>query len=149
MFHVRCRSSLIRVTTRGITCLSPPTCGKRYVVRPMLWRGNKFHFRCYATLCADMSAWLYRIAYILSASRPYSLDEERAPGDGEDAVLPDELVHVSNLAVNKHTRGHPGQASRSPPLPWRHHLDCLGATTSIALTGVDLLTGLLPLLSLR
>eukprot|EP00752_Nemacystus_decipiens_P008983 g8020.t1 len=90
---------------------------QRYVARPLLWHGRKFHFRVYALLRADMSAWLYRTAYILSASRPYSLGNttnggansaaefEGAPGTG----FADELVHISNLAVNKHTAGHPGQ----------------------------------------
>ncbi|CAM9431262.1 unnamed protein product [Pylaiella littoralis] len=91
---------------------------QRYVARPMLWRGRKFHFRVYALLRADMSAWLYRTAYILSASRPYSLGKEKddgragavAEGDGvQREGFADELVHISNLAVNKHTEGHPGQ----------------------------------------
>lgn len=89
------------------------------MARPLLWHGRKFHFRVYALLRADMSAWLYRTAYILSASRPYSLGKnadggnssaaefEGAPGTG----FADELVHISNLAVNKHTEGHPGQVS--------------------------------------
>lgn len=86
----------------------------------MLWRGRKFHFRVYALLRADMSAWLYRTAYILSASRPYSLGREKddgragavAEGDGvRREGFADELVHISNLAVNKHTEGHPGQVS--------------------------------------
>lgn len=76
----------------------------------MLWRGRKFHFRAYALLRADMSAWLYRTAYILSASRPYSLKGVGASGgDGRGAGFADELVHISNLAVNKHTDSHPGQ----------------------------------------
>lgn len=76
----------------------------------MLWRGRKFHFRCYAALSANLSAWLYRTAYILCASRPYSLAVApgKANGTGWDGLV-DELVHVSNLAVNKHTDGHPGQ----------------------------------------
>lgn len=90
----------------------------------MLWRGRKFHFRVYALLRADMSAWLYRTAYILSASRPYSLrrknGDERAGAAAEGNGVrregfPDELVHISNLAVNKHTEGHPGQASYDRP----------------------------------
>lgn len=66
-----------------------------------------------------MSAWLYRIAYILPASRPYSLGKEKGGGNssgGEFEGAPgtgfaDELVHISNLAVNKHTVDHPGQVS--------------------------------------
>lgn len=89
----------------------------------MLWRERKFHFRVYALLRADMSAWLYRTAYILSASRPYSLGRRCDGGsggvgtaaDGDSNVrregFPDDLVHISNLAVNKHTEGHPGQVS--------------------------------------
>lgn len=86
----------------------------------MLWHGRKFHFRVYALLRADMSAWLYRTAYILSASRPYSLGKNAGGGTGSatepegtpGSGFADELVHISNLAVNKHTAGHPGQVSR-------------------------------------
>lgn len=87
----------------------------------MLWQGRKFHFRAYALLRADMSAWLYRTAYILSASRPYALegndrhlDDVRVGAGVADmhrAAFADEFVHISNLAVNKHTEGHPGQVS--------------------------------------
>lgn len=92
---------------------------QRYVARPMLWRERKFHFRVYALLRADMSAWLYRTAYILAASRPYSLgrsDDGRVGATAEvEGVrregFADELIHISNLAVNKHTKGHPGQVS--------------------------------------
>ncbi len=98
-------------------CISTPL--QRYVARPKLWRGRKFHFRAYALLRADMSAWLYRTAYILSASRPYHLRTNSDGGGGlgaaaevgnaQAAGFADELVHISNLAVNKHTEGHPGQ----------------------------------------
>ena len=87
---------------------------QRYVARPLLWRGRKFHFRAYAAVRADMSAWLYRTAYILCASKPYSLGE--ATAEGVQAGLTDELMHISNLAVNKHTEGHPGQVSPIDPL---------------------------------
>lgn len=65
-----------------------------------------------------MSAWLYRNAYILCASRPYTL------GDGgmEGIDLADELVHISNLAVNKHTKDHPGQVSG--PIGFVRRLGC-------------------------
>lgn len=101
-----------------LRCIPPSR--QRYVARPLLWHGRKFHFRVYALLRADMTAWLYRTAYILSASRPYSLRKENDGGSssgGESEAAPaatgfaDELVHISNLAVNKHTAGHPGQVS--------------------------------------
>lgn len=79
----------------------------------MLWRGRKFHFRCYAAVAADLSTWLYRTAYILCASRAYSLAEgQQSMLGGGVAGIPDELMHISNLAVNKHTKGHPGQVKR-------------------------------------
>lgn len=83
------------------------------MARPLLWRGRKFHFRAYAVVRSDMSAWLYRTAYILCASKPYSL--RGASTDGLQADLTDELMHISNLAVNKHTEGHPGQVSSIDP----------------------------------
>lgn len=83
----------------------------------MLWKGRKFHFRCYAALSADMSAWLYRTAFVLCASRPYSLEnDDQIAVEGGHAGLADELVHISNLAVNKHTEGYPGQVSFKAPL---------------------------------
>lgn len=65
-----------------------------------------------------MSAWLYRTAYILCASKPYSLGGGggEATAEGVQAGLTDELMHISNLAVNKHTEGHPGQVSLIDPL---------------------------------
>eukprot|EP00903_Cladosiphon_okamuranus_P010040 g9520.t1 len=117
---------------------------QRYVARPLLWHGRKFHFRVYALLRADMSAWLYRTAYILSASRPYSLGEENAGGNSsgrEVEGIPgtsfaDEMVHISNLAVNKHTVGHPGQVpcdlpSEYPAL-WPRMLELLRSLVQAA-----------------
>ncbi|CAM9612040.1 unnamed protein product [Hapterophycus canaliculatus] len=103
----------------------------------MLWRGRKFHFRAYALLHADMSAWLYRTAYILSASRPYSLKGVGASGDaGRGAGLADELVHISNLAVNKHTDGHPGQVPcdlpKEYPALWPRMLELLRSLVQAA-----------------
>lgn len=70
-------------------------------------------------MTADMSAWLYRTAYILCASRPYSLENSQEVGEAQSG-LTDELTHISNLAVNKHTEGHPGQVSPSLSYPPRH-----------------------------
>ncbi|CAM9193019.1 unnamed protein product [Chrysoparadoxa australica] len=75
---------------------------QRYVARPLLWNDRKFHFRAYAVLGAAMKAWLYTGAYILSASKAYHLS-------AASPDLADDLVHITNLAVNKHTPGHPGQ----------------------------------------
>lgn len=98
-------SCVVFVCTDKNTMLYVFKTEQRYVARPLLWRGRKFHFRCYATLSADLSSWLYRRAYILCASRPYTLGR----GAKAETGLADDLVHISNLAVNKHTKGHPGQ----------------------------------------
>ncbi|CAM9903066.1 unnamed protein product [Ectocarpus sp. 6 AP-2014] len=119
---------------------------QRYVARPMLWQGRKFHFRAYALLRADMSAWLYRTAYILSASRPYSLGGNDSRDDGvrvgadvadmHRAAFADEFVHISNLAVNKHTEGHPGQVPCDLPSEygalWPKMLELLGSLVDAA-----------------
>ena len=63
----------------------------------MLWRGKKFHFRCYSLLQADMSTFIYQKAYILSAGLDYDINDE------------DSRKHISNLSVNKRIPGHPGQ----------------------------------------
>jgi len=71
---------------------------QRYVTSPLLWRNKKFHFRCYSLLMSDMSAFLYNHAFILTAGVDYD----------EDTVV-DIRKHVTNLSVNKHIPGHPGQ----------------------------------------
>ncbi|CAM9554675.1 unnamed protein product [Choristocarpus tenellus] len=81
---------------------------QRYVINPMLWRGHKFHFRLYAALSAGLQSWMYKKAYLLSASHLYSVVQ----GGTE---VEDELMHISNLATNKHTKGHPGQVPCNLP----------------------------------
>ncbi|CAN0287922.1 unnamed protein product, partial [Phaeothamnion confervicola] len=72
---------------------------QRYVCRPLLRAGKKFHLRAYLLWRADGAAWLYRRAYALAASRDF---EAHAHED-------DELVHITNLSRNKKTEGYPGQ----------------------------------------
>lgn len=68
-----------------------------YIQNPMLWRGKKFHFRCYSVIRGDLSAYVYQDAFILSASRDY-----------DDSCM-DTTIHLTNLSVNKRSPGHPGQ----------------------------------------
>lgn len=75
---------------------------QRYVARPMLWKGKKFHFRCYSVIRADMTALLYQMAYILTAGLKYSRND-----DSVDAM--DSRRVITNLSVNKAIEGHPGQ----------------------------------------
>lgn len=70
---------------------------QRYVHRPLLYKGKKFHFRCYSILNADMSALVYQKAFILTAGLDFSYDDT------------DLKRHVTNLSVNKHFKNHPGQ----------------------------------------
>lgn len=74
---------------------------QRYVARPMLWKGKKFHFRCYSVIRADMTALLYQMAYILTAGFDYTKD------DSVDTM--DSRRLITNLSVNKAIEGHPGQ----------------------------------------
>ena len=73
---------------------------QRYVARPMLWKGKKFHFRCYSVLKADMTALLYQMAYILTAGFDYL---------NESVGTMDSRRLITNLSVNKAIEGHPGQ----------------------------------------
>ncbi len=75
---------------------------QRYVARPMLWKGKKFHFRCYSVLRADMTALLYQMAYILTAGYDYANNESM------DTMM-DSRRLITNLSVNKAIEGHPGQ----------------------------------------
>lgn len=95
-------------------CGPTPSPIRRYVHDPLLVDGRKFHFRCYSWLGGDMSAQVYRHAYILMAGVPYAA--ATSPGTaatnsgGAYSVAGVDLrQHVSNLSVNKHIAGHPGQ----------------------------------------
>jgi hypothetical protein len=73
---------------------------QRYVNNPLLWRGTKkFHFRCYGSIHADMSAMLYRHCYVLTASADFDISD----------TCVSNFKHITNLSVNKHSPGHPGQ----------------------------------------
>ena len=63
----------------------------------MLFRGKKFHFRCYSTISATGMAMVYQKAFILSASLDFDYNDD------------DVRKHVTNLSVNKRFVGHPGQ----------------------------------------
>jgi hypothetical protein len=79
---------------------------QRYVHSPLLVEGKKFHYRCYALLMADMSAYMYRHGYILRAGLDYHCSGAGGGGGSEGLDL---CRHISNLSVNKHIPGHPGQ----------------------------------------
>ncbi len=81
---------------------------QKFASRPLLFKGKKFHFRCYSMLRGDMSAMLYRMAYILTAGYTYNKTADgTAPGDQVGDMDPRKLI--TNLSVNKHIEGYPGQ----------------------------------------
>lgn len=78
---------------------------QRYVNKPLLWQGTKkFHFRCYAFMQENGAAWLYDMAFILSAGWEYNTEGGADP-----------RRHVTNLSVNKHLPHHPGQVPCNIP----------------------------------
>jgi hypothetical protein len=84
VFHRGVRDSVLaRLQTRELYVV------QRYVLEPLLYQGRKFHFRCYALITATLVPYLYRHAYILAASNPYSLEDSA------------DLTHLTNLSVNK------------------------------------------------
>ena len=95
---------IMNATNHRDVAASLPTAGgddyviQRYAPDPMLWQGKKFHFRVYAAMRADASAWVYQRAFVLTAGVAY---DGEAPGDVNK--------HISNLSINKHLHGHPGQ----------------------------------------
>lgn len=74
---------------------------QRYVHNPLLIQGKKFHYRCYAMILGDMSGHVYQHGYVLRAGLAYDCQR-----DGTELDL---CKHISNLSVNKHIPGHPGQ----------------------------------------
>ncbi|CAM9655530.1 unnamed protein product, partial [Ectocarpus fasciculatus] len=70
---------------------------QKYVDRPLLWKGKKFHLRCYSMIMADLTALVYEKCYILTAGKDYQTDTA------------DISSHITNLSVNKHIPGYPGQ----------------------------------------
>ncbi len=81
---------------------------QQYLTQPFLHENTyKFHFRVYAALrLAEVQpnkyvfqAWTSRFGFILRAAKPYHLLQQ-----GND-----ENIHLTNLSLNKHMPGHPGQ----------------------------------------
>jgi hypothetical protein len=81
---------------------------QKYVPRPLLYKGKKFHFRCYTMLRADMSSLLYHMAYILTAGYNYNNKKGGVGADDNDVSM-DVCTLISNMSVNKHIEGYPGQ----------------------------------------
>lgn len=71
---------------------------QKYVENPLLYCGKKFHYRCYACIFGDMSSYIYSHAFILTASNEYNKNNAN-----------EILTHITNLAVNKKSKSHPGQ----------------------------------------
>lgn len=89
-----------------ISCVNIISRICRYVDRPRLWQGKKYHYRCYSLLQANMSVYLYSKVFILTAGLDY------IPSDSTDtspSVVPETSRHITNLSVNKRFKGHPGQ----------------------------------------
>lgn len=92
----------------------------RYVPRPLLWHGKKFHFRCYSLLRADMSAFLYKKGFIICAGLPYDLSPPSAANNNSNSNNKNSSAsgnfppqsemnkHLTNLSINKKIEGHPG-----------------------------------------
>lgn len=75
----------------------------RYIPRPLLWHGKKFHFRCYSLLRANMTAYLYQKGFIICAGSSYF-----PMSSSPSWMQPDLSQHLTNLSINKASPGHPG-----------------------------------------
>jgi hypothetical protein len=121
------------MTPKGTTSHEVPMKTEEYVIqkyvpRPMLYKGKKFHFRCYSLLRADMSALFYHMAYILTAGYNYNKSTDASsfsPGDNESDM--DIRKLITNLSVNKHIEGYPGQVpcNIATVYPQIYHQLCL------------------------
>ena len=67
---------------------------QRYVERPLLWRGRKFHLRVYALADADLRVRVFREALCLCAALPYP-----GGGRGGDDDDGDLRAHITNTCV--------------------------------------------------
>jgi hypothetical protein len=74
------------------------------VNHPILFKGKKFHFRCYSAIMGDGSALVYQKSFILSAGMDFDYKDD------------DMRKHVTNLSVNKRFEGHPGQVTCNMPI---------------------------------
>ena len=70
---------------------------------------KKFHFRCYSLLRADMSAYVYQMAYVLTAGHDYTNNTNNTNKQDEDNDIMSLNRVITNLSVNKHLPGYPGQ----------------------------------------
>jgi hypothetical protein len=62
---------------------------QRYLPKPLLLHGRKFHLRVYVLLTSSLNVYLYREGQVLSAVRPYAPD---AHATGEEA----QFAHITN-----------------------------------------------------
>lgn len=71
---------------------------QKYIMSPLLYKGRKkFHFRCYAFMSADGSAFVYRNCFINAASTDF---------DTNDTTC---TKHITNVQVNRRETGYEGQ----------------------------------------
>ena len=78
----------------------------RYVHRPMLYSGKKFHLRCYGIILANLTPILYEKCYVLTAGRDFQTETTEMS------------CHITNLSVNKRFPGHPGQIPCDLPVEY-------------------------------
>lgn len=96
---------------------------QRYVQRPLLLQGRKFHFRCYALLKGDLAAYLHEYCFLLTSSLDYDMTSSCATSPASFDDYASQLRrHVTNLSINKKYPHHPGQIpcllSREYPMLW-------------------------------
>eukprot|EP00981_Chlorochromonas_danica_P009538 scaffold2727_cov161-Ochromonas_danica.AAC.1 len=84
---------------------------QRYVQRPLLLQGRKFHFRCYALLKGDLSAYLHEYCFLLTSSMDYDdiTSSCNTPPASFDDYVSQLRRYVTNLSINKKYPHHPGQ----------------------------------------
>ena len=102
---------------------------QEYITRPSLYKGRKFHLRCFGLIKADMFALVYKDAFLLAANEPFTLD---LPGRSLDDDDDDEVgvgggwgsqrwceTHLSNLCMNMHSSKCEGQVRVSLPTAYQ------------------------------
>ena len=93
---------------------------QRYVERPLLIGGHKFHLRVYVLVAGCLSVYLYEDAFVLLAARKFP--GKSTDAEGESASVQSQLSHITNTCTSAAVLGDKFEEHRHvrflSELPW-------------------------------